>query len=88
MQGKLSEIKSKYRREEYWMELENDADTLLIKQAFPSVRQMSGNQLIFSQGEATVFDVLRFVSEKKIVLLKMVRSEPTLETLFMEVTEK
>ena len=88
MQGKLSDIKNKYRREEYWLELENGADMPVLREAFPHMRQIGENQLIFCQGETTVFDVLRFVSEKQIVLLKLVRSEPTLETLFMEVTEK
>jgi hypothetical protein len=35
-----------------------------------------------------VADVLRFVADQKIPILKIERTEPTLENLFMEVTRK
>ena len=36
----------------------------------------------------TIFEVLRFLSDKNIPVLKVEREEPTLESLFMEVTGK
>ena len=87
-QGKLSDIKTKYRSEEYLLETENDADVLKLIQAFSTMKQIDRNQLIFCEGVLCAFDVLRFVSDQHIALLKFERVEPTLESLFMEVTQK
>jgi len=87
-QGKLSDIKTKYRSEEYLVETENDADVLKLIQAFPAMKQIDRNQLTFCESMLCVFDVLHFVSEQHIALLKFERVEPTLESLFMEVTQK
>ena len=88
IQGKLSDIKTKYRSEEYLFETENDADMRKLIQAFPIMKQIGRNQLTFYESVLCIFDVLRFVSEQHIDLLKFERVEPTLESLFMEVTQK
>ncbi len=85
--GKLSDIKTKYRSEEYLLETETDADVLKLIRAFPSMKQICRNQLTFCESVLSVFDVLRFVSEQHIALLKFERVEPTLQSLFMEVTQ-
>jgi len=87
-QGKLSDIKTKYRSEEYLLETENDADVLKLIQAFPSMKQLGRNQLTFCESVLSAFDVLHFVSDQHIALLKFERVEPTLESLFMEVAQK
>ncbi len=88
IQGKLSDIKTKYRAEEYRLETEKDADRHMLQQAFPNMRQIGRNQLAFCEKDVTLFDVLGFVADRKIPLLKLERTEPTLESLFMEVTRK
>ena len=88
VEGKLSDIKTKYRSEEYQLETENDADMLILKQAFPDMKQLGKNQLVFREGAHSVFDIMRFISDQRIVLLKLERIEPTLESLFMEVVDK
>ena len=87
-QGKLWDIKTKYRSEEYFLETENDADMHKLLQAFPAMQQTGKNQLVFRESMLCAFDVLRFVSQQRIALLKLERQEPTLESLFMEVTQK
>ena len=87
-QGKLSDIKTKYRSEEYLLETGNDADVRKLIQAFPAMKQIGANQLTFYESALCAFDVLRFVSDKHIALLKFERVEPTLESLFMEVTQQ
>ena len=87
-QGKLADIKTKFRSEAYLLELEKEEDILFLAQAFVGTRQVGVTQLIFREGKNTVFEVLNFVSERRIALLKMERVEPTLEDLFMEVTGK
>lgn len=86
--GKLSDIKTKFRRDEYRLETKSDADTLTLKGAFPKMKQSAKNQLTFCESDLSAFDVLRFVADRRITLLKLERVEPTLETLFMEVTGK
>lgn len=87
IQGKLSDIKAKYRSEEYLIETENEADAAALRQAFPSVGG-NGNQLIFSERACDLHDILRMVAERRISIVKLERMEPTLESLFMEVVEK
>ena len=88
LQGPLSQIKSTYRREEYLLEAETpDALALLLK-TFPGMRPQGQSQLIFREDDNTLFDVLRFVTDRQLPLLKLERLEPSLESLFMEVVEK
>lgn len=88
VEGRLSDIRTKYRSEEYRLEMQNDADMVLLQQTFPDMRQIGVNQLVFREGAHTVFDILRFVSDRHISILKLERAEPTLESLFMEVVNK
>lgn len=88
VQGKLADIRTRYRSEEYQLETENDVDMHILQQAFPDMQQTKRNQLVFREGNHTVFDILGFVADKHIALLKIERLEPTLESLFMEVIEK
>jgi len=87
IQGKLSQMKTKYPSEEYRLEIENETDIRKLIRAFSVMKQLVGNQLTFCESELSVFDVLRFVSDEHIVLLKLEKVEPTLEALFMEVTQ-
>ena len=86
MQGKLSDIRSRFRGEEYMLEMERNADMAVLQNTFPGVKKISENQLMFGESEYALHDVLRFVAEKQLTLLKLERMEPTLESLFMEVT--
>ena len=88
VQGKLSDIKTRYRSEEYQLETGNDTDMLILQQTFPNMQQIGRNQLVFCEGDYTVFDILSFIADRHIALLKLERAEPTLESLFMEVVEK
>ncbi len=86
IQGNLSDIKRKYRSNEYLLETATSADTDALQQAFPHLRKTGKNQLTFLEHDYSEFELLRLVADKKISLLKFERKEPTLESLFMEVT--
>jgi ABC-2 type transport system ATP-binding protein len=89
VQGKLADLKMQYRREEYILETERAADADRLRQTFPYIRVDGPNRLTFCESkEDTLFQVLRFVTEQQIPLLRIERAEPTLESLFMEVTEQ
>ena len=86
--GKLSDIKTRYRSNEYVIETENDSDIVILLNTFPEVKKIDENKVTFSEDTRSVSEVLRFVADHRISLLKMERLEPSLEDLFMEVTEK
>ena len=88
MFGKLSDIKTGYRGNEYIVETENSADISVLQNAFSGLKEADANKMIFSEDKHAVGDVLRFIADRRISLLKIERLEPTLEDLFMEVTEK
>lgn len=86
--GKLSDIKTRYRSNEYMIETENDSDTVILLNAFPEVKEIDRNKVTFSENKYSASEILRFVADHRISLLKVERLEPSLEDLFMEVTEK
>lgn len=88
IQGKLAEIKTKYRREEYMLETENSADADAIGKSFPTAKIVGENQIRFSESDYSTSEILRFVADNNISILKFERIEPTLENLFMEVAGK
>ena len=88
MQGKLSDIKIQYGREEYLLETASEDGLNTISQSFSDMEKIGNTQLIFCEGEHTVFDVMRLAADRQIRLLKLEKVEPTLESLFMEVTRK
>ena len=86
--GSISEIKERYRSCEYSLEAEACESILSLKETFPKVKQSGENKVIFGEKDYPLADVLHFVAAKQIPLLKLERLEPTLEDLFVEVTEK
>ena len=88
IQGKLTDIKTKYRSDEYLLETETEAAQLALLNAFPGAEKLGRTQLTFREKQHTQFDVLQFLTKQRIPLLKLERIEPSLEDLFMEVVDK
>ena len=86
IQGKLSDIKTKYRRDEYL--LENEKDLNRVMQTFSQMKKIGNTQLEFMNDDQLLYNVLTFIANNKIQILKLERIEPTLESLFMEVIEE
>ena len=87
MCGSLSQIKSTYRRDEYVLQTESDAHADMLVLAFPKMHRKEKCTLSFLENECGVFDVMRFITDRHIPVLRLERTEPTLEALFMEVAE-
>lgn len=87
IQGKLDEIKSHYQKEEYSLELESEEEVNLLLDKFSYVKQKEDKTLYFYLEENNLYDVLEFISSRKIHVLKLEKNEPTLESLFMEVVK-
>jgi len=87
MQGPLAEMKAGYRSEEYLLETQQSTETETLLQAFGSARRVGETQIQIGTNDDVLFAVLRFMGEHRISLVKMERMEPTLESLFLEVTD-
>ena len=88
IQGKIEDIKAQNRRKGYRLQTAKEEDTRVIVENFPKMMQGGNNQLAFKEDCYDAAKVLHFIADKGIMLWKWERIEPSLETLFMEVTEK
>lgn len=86
--GKLSEIKTKYRREDYLIETENEAAADALSEQFPNSQRVGACQIQLCGRDHAIGDLLRFVADNNVALVRLERIEPTLESLFMEVAGK
>jgi ABC-2 type transport system ATP-binding protein len=87
VQGKLGEVRGQNRTEEYVLETVNEEDTKKLLSKFSYLIQKGQTQISFNGSEEVLFQVLGFLTEQKIPVLKLERQEPTLESMFMEVLE-
>ena len=84
VEGKITDIKSKYGKEEYSLEVENDEELELLLSEF-SFLNKNDKTLSFYNIDDSLFKVLEFISINKISVIKLEKNEPTIESLFMEV---
>lgn len=87
MQGAVSQIRSLGAAQGFFVEPARAADALQLMQAFPNSRRQE-NAVVFSGGEEQQFAVLTYLAEHRLPVEKLERIEPTLESLFLEVTQK
>ena len=83
--GSLSEIRRSYRSDIYILEPEGIEAAAALKAAFPMLTDTGSGSFTFRDTELSPFEVMSFAAERKLPLIKLERSEPTLEDLFMEV---
>lgn len=88
IQGRLSHIKSQFRADEYCLETDTEEQQQILQLRFPNMRISDGNRLLFAENAHSMADVLHFLADHSISPVKLERIEPTLESLFMEVTGK
>lgn len=88
IQGKLSDIKKRFRNGEYEIEVDSESDAMSILNKFPNMKKIGRSGVNFFEKDYALADVLRYLSDFRVPVLKIERSEPSLEDLFMEVAEK
>ncbi len=88
LQGRLSDIKALYKKKEYSIETENAADTELLRRAFGGMKINGENKMVFSENDHALSEVLRFIADHRLSLLKLEQPEKGLEELFLEVAKK
>lgn len=87
VQGTLAEVRGQNRTDEYLVETVREEDVKRLCTKFTRMKPMGQTQVSFSGSEELLFQVLGFLTEQKIPVLKVERQEPTLESMFMEVLE-
>ncbi len=86
MQGAVSDLKSMRTSDEFYLVPSVAKDIEPILDAFDGEVSLSGDRLIFKGDEQKLFDVLRYITEHRIPVSKIERCEPSLESLFLEVS--
>ena len=87
MQGTISELRNKRSSNGFIMEMEKKEVTDTLTKAFRELQHTEENVLVYQGDEDHFFDIMKYISENKIPILKIERIEPTLESLFLEVTK-
>ena len=88
IEGKLSDIKTGYRRDEYTILTESRSDSEILCDTFSGITCDDQGILHFSESSHAHVEILRFICDRNISILRIERTEPTLESLFMEVIDK
>ena len=85
LQGSVEELKNAYGSEGFIVALSSNSDADALASAFECVKT-NADELVFSGGEEQMYRVLDFVRESKLSLRRIERFEPSLESIFVEVT--
>lgn len=88
MQGKLADIKANSRGNEYQIETESEGYIEKLCGAFDKMKATDKNKAVFYESDYALADVLRFVADAEIPIIRIERAELDLEDLFMEVTAR
>lgn len=87
MQGTIAEMRSKRPSGGFIIETEQEeAGNTLIKE-FGGLKRKSQNTLAFHGSEERFFALMQYVAENRMPVQRIERIEPTLESLFLEVTK-
>ena len=87
MEGTISELRNKRSSNGFIIEMEKKEVTDTLAKAFRDLQRTEGNMLVYQGDEDHFFDIMKYISENKVPILKIERIEPTLEWLFLEVTK-
>ena len=88
IQGKLADIKANSRGNEYQIETEREEDIERLCGTFDKIKRTDKSKAIFYESDYAASDVLRFVADEGISIIRIERAELDLEDLFMEVTAR
>lgn len=86
LQGPMAEVTSRFRSDVYRLETDSDLARQQLLAAFDGMEAADDGVLQFRQQRHDIHEVLGFVAEKRLPLVRLEQVAPTLESLFMEVT--
>ena len=86
MQGTIAELRGMRPSDGFLIETERKEDADTLKRAFGVGNAAENNTVVLHGSTEQFYDIMRFVAENRIPVQRMERMEPTLESLFLEVT--
>ena len=86
--GSVAELRQAHATERFTVEMADPAEAERLRAAFSYAGETEGSYVVFSGGEAHVFEVLDFIRGNQLSLRGLSRTRSSLETLFLEVVEK
>ena len=87
MQGTIAELRNKRASDGFIVETEQKETADALIKAFDGLERTEQNVLVFHGCEERYFAIMQYIAENRIPVQKMERIEPTLESLFLEVTK-
>lgn len=87
-QGTVNELKRTHFKEEFMVEVIEKDSLKQFMSSFKNICYHEQNTLFFSGGDTQMSEVLCFIVEHKISIRRIERTEPSLESLFVEVVTK
>ena len=88
MRGTIAELRNKRSSDGFIVETESSEAAGVLTKAFGDFQHGSQNALVFHGSEDRFFAIMQYIAENRISVQKIERIEPTLESLFLEVTNK
>ncbi len=86
MQGTIAELRGMRPSDGFLIETERKEDADMLRRAFGDGKAAENNTVVLHGSTEQFYDIMRFVAENRIPVQRMERMEPTLESLFLEVT--
>lgn len=84
LQGTLEEVRKLKKEAAMEIETERDKDAQILMSAFPFLKATGRNSLLLEDAKRMP-DLLHFIADRRIKILRLERQEAALEDLFMEV---
>lgn len=87
MQGTIAELRNKRVSDGFIIEIEQKEVADVLINVFGDFQYTEKNSLVFHGSEDRFFDIMKYIAENRIPIQRIERIEPTLESLFLEVTK-
>lgn len=87
LQGTLDEVRKRRKASAVTVETEQPEDAELLRQAFPYVKLSGKRSLVLEKAERLP-EVLHYIADRRLPIMRIERQEATLSDLFMEVVGK
>ena len=87
MQGTIAELRNKRVSDGFIIEIEQKGVADALINVFGDFQYTEKNSLVFHGSEDRFFDIMKYIAENRIPIQRIERIEPTLESLFLEVTK-
>ena len=87
MQGTIAELRNKRVSDGFIIEIEQQEVADALIKVFGDFQYTEKNSLVFHGSEDRFFDIMKYITENRIPIQRIERIEPTLESLFLEVTK-